>query len=75
MRDVVAAAFLTTESVRPNLEPGRYLTDKSRAAFLRDEASATRLTRRPFLTVGGYAGGCRIAGYDGGGASCAVVCV
>ena len=74
MTDVVAAALPTTESVRPNLDLGRYLTDKSRAAFLRDEASAMRLTRQPFLTVGGYAGGCHIAGYDGGGASCVVVC-
>ena len=75
MRDVVAAALPTTESVRPNLDLGRYLTDKSRAAYSRDEAPATRLTRRPLLTMGGYAGGCHIAGYDGGGASCAMVCV
>ena len=75
MKDFVAAALPTTECVRPNLDLGRYLTDESRAALLQDEASATRLTRQPFLTVGGYAGGCHIAGYDGGGASCVLVCV
>ena len=73
MRDVVAVAFPSMESVRPNLDLGRYLTDKCFAAFSRDEAPATRLTKQPFLTAGWYAGGCHIAGYDGGGASCVVV--
>ena len=45
MRDVVAAAFPTTENVHPNLDLGRYLTDKSRTAFSRDEASAMILAK------------------------------
>ena len=45
MREVVAAAFPTTENVHPNLDLSRYLTDKSRAAFLRNEASAMILAK------------------------------